>query len=116
MLKKQFKKIFNLEGYVLDEVKEKKDKIYLYCHLQKQTMRYRSERSKKVNTTQKRVISHSVFENKKVYIVINQRKFYFSKYNQRLWESLPQVKRGSQVTQTFKKTPFNFSETPTTAV
>ncbi len=45
-----------------------------------------------------------MFENKKVFIAITQRRFYFSKHKKKLWESLPQVKKGQQMSTAFKKT------------
>jgi len=102
--KKQLKIIFNLKGYVLDKIEEKNNQIFLYCHIQKITMKYKSEKSKKINCTRERVLMHSIFEGKQVFIKVNQRKFYFSKYNKRLWEKLPQVEKKQQTTTTFKKT------------
>jgi hypothetical protein len=104
MLKKQLKKLFNLEGYILDKAEEADGKILLHCHLQKKSMKYKSETSKTVNTIQKRELVHSMLEDKKVFIVVDQRKFYFSKHGKRLWEPLPQVKRKQHMTAAFKKT------------
>jgi len=104
MLKNELKKIFNLDGYILDKVEEKNNEILLYCHIQKKSMKYKSETSKNINTTRTRKIAHSIFETKKVFIIIKQRRFYFSKYRKILWESLPQVKKKQQTTLTFKKT------------
>jgi|WetSurMetagenome_2_1015567.scaffolds.fasta_scaffold214293_2 hypothetical protein len=106
MQKNQLKKIFHLEGYILDEVEDREGKILLHCHLQKKSMKFESEVSDKVNTTRERSILHSIFEGKQVYIRIIQRKFYFSKSNKRLWEELPSVKKKQQMTSTFKKTAF----------
>lgn len=104
MRKSDLKKVFRLEGYILDKVEESSDEILLHCHLQRKNMKHKSEITSRVNTTRERKILHSIFEDKKVYILIEQRKFYFSKYNKRLWEELPQVKRGQQISITFKKT------------
>lgn len=104
MQKKLLKKIFKLEGYILDKFEESGDEILLHCHLQNKNMKYKSEISDRVNTTRERKILHAIFEDKQVYIIIKQRKFYFSKHNKRLWEELPQVKKGQQISTTFKKT------------
>jgi len=104
MSKKQLKKIFNLEGYVLDETEDMEDQILLHCHLQKKSMKHENEISKTVNQTQMRKIAHSMFEDKKVFIIIEQRRFYFPWHNKKLWEPLPQVKKKQQSSTTFKKT------------
>lgn len=104
MQKNGLKKMFKLEGYILDKVEKLNDEILLHCHLQRKNMKYKSEASNRVNTSRKRKILHSIFEDKKVFISIQQRKFYFSQYNKRLWEPLPQVKPKQQHTATFKKT------------
>ena len=104
MSKKQLKKIFNLEGYVLDETEDIKDQILLHCHLQKKSMRHENETSKTVNQTRMRKIAHSMFEDKKVFIVIKQRRFYFPRHDKKLWGPLPQVKKKQQSSATFKKT------------
>lgn len=105
MRKSVLKKVFNLEGYILDKVEELGDEILLYCHLQRKNMKHKCEISSRVNIKRERKILHSIFEDKRVFIMIEQRKFYFSKYNKRLWEELPQVKKGQQISTTFKKTP-----------
>ena len=104
MRKSDLKKIFKLEGYILDKVEESGDEIMLHCHLQRKNMRYKSEISNRVNINRERKILHSIFEDKKVFILIRQRKFYFGKHNKRLWEELPQVKKRQQTSTTFKKT------------
>lgn len=104
MLKKDIKKIYNLEGYIFDKFEEDDDKIILHCHIQSKTMKLKSETSKTVNQTRNRLITHAMFENKKVFISVNQRRFYFPKHKKKLWENLPQVDKNQQVTTTFKKT------------
>ena len=104
MLKKQLKKSFNLEGYILDKVEEVDGEILLFCHVQKKSLKHKSETSKTINTVRERKLAHAMLEDKKVFIVVTQRKFYFSKYNKRLWESLPQVKQKQHMTTAFKKT------------
>jgi len=104
MQKNEVKKIYKLDGYIFDKFEEKNDKIILYCHLQRGSMKLKSETSKTVNQTRNRLIAHSMFESKKVFISINQRRFYFPKHKKKLWESLPQVKKRQQTSITFKKT------------
>ena len=93
MQKKEIKKIFKLDGYIFDKFEKENDKIILYCHIQRNSMKLKSETSKTVNQTRNRMIAHSMFENKKVFISIKQRRFYFPKHKKKLWEPLPQVKK-----------------------
>lgn len=104
MNKSQLYKVFNLDGYVLDKIEDKNNEILIHCHLLKKSMKYGNESSKNINTSRERKIAHSIFEHKKVFIIIKQRKFYFPKHNKRLWEPLPQVKHKQQSTSAFKKT------------
>lgn len=104
MRKLQLRKIFNLDGYILDEMAESENEILLHCHLQKKCMIFDGETSTSVNQTKLRKIAHSMLDHKKVFIVITQRRFYFSKHRKILWEPLPQVKPKQQSTSTFKKT------------
>lgn len=106
MLKKEIKEIFNLEGYIFDKMENVDKKIILHCHLQKKSMSLGSERSKSVNETRNRLIAHTIFEDKKVYILIKQRRFYFPKQKKKVWEVLPQVKKNQQMTINFKKSPY----------
>ncbi len=106
MNKLQLRKIFNLKGYILDKMEESNNEILLHCHLQKKNIIHNGERSKSINQSRLRKIAHSMLDHKKVFIVILQRRFYFSKSNKRLWEPLPQVKHKQQSTITFKKTLF----------
>jgi len=104
MQKNEVKKIYKLDGYIFDKFEEKNNEIILHCHIQRSSMKLKSETSKTVNQTKNRLIAHSIFENKKVFISINQRRFYFPKHKKKLWESLPQVKKKQQSSTTFKKT------------
>ena len=115
MNKLQLRKIFNLEGYILDKMEELENKILLHCHLQKKSMIFNGETSNSVNQSRERKIAHSMLDHKKVYIVITQRRFYFSKHRKILWEPLPQVKHKQQSTSTFKKTLSSRSGILTTA-
>lgn len=103
MQKKEIKKIYKLDGYVFDKFEDQDDKIILHCHIQNKSMKLKSETSKIVNQTRNRLIAHCMLENKKVFISINQRRFSFSKHKKKLWEKLPQVKRGQQMSTFFKK-------------
>ncbi|MEI7513543.1 MAG: hypothetical protein WCJ74_02905 [bacterium] len=104
MQKNEIKKIYKLDGYIFDKFEERDSNIILHCHIQGNSMKLKSETSKTVNQTRNRLIAHSMFEDKKVFISIEQRRFYFPKHKQKLWESLPQVKKKQQSTITFKKT------------
>ena len=104
MNKSQLKKIFKIEGYILDKIEDTDNEILLHCHLQSKFMKFKNERSKIVNQTRIRKIAHAMMEFKKVFIVIEQRRFYFPKNKTKLWESLPQVAPKQQCTTTFKKT------------
>lgn len=92
-----------MQGFILDKIVQKdENNIYLNCHLQTKRMRYKSQRSSYVTTTRKRRIKHLIFEGKTVWIIIEQRRFYFSKYNKRLWERLPNISRGKQTTNIYR--------------
>jgi hypothetical protein len=56
-----------------------------------------------------------MLDHKKAYIVITQRRFYFSRHRRILWEPLPQVKPKQQSTATFKKTLCSRCAIPTIA-
>lgn len=107
MSQKQVKKIYNLQGYILDKTKikkhEKSTHILLFCHLQRKSMFYQSQRSYSVCAKHTRKIKHQVFEGRLVWIVIEQRRFYFSKYDKRLWEPLPNVNTKKQTSNTYRK-------------
>ena len=86
MRRNQLIKMYNLEGYMLDSFECKNEDIFLYCHLKLTTLTYKSQRSKKVSTSRIRKIKHQVREGKTVWLMVEQRKFYFSKYDKRLQE------------------------------
>jgi hypothetical protein len=102
MHKNHLKKIFQLEGYILDRVEHQNNKTLLYCHVQKISMTYNGERSLKVNETRERRLSHMMLEDKRVILVITQRRFYFSKHKTKRWEKLPDVGKRKQTTNTFR--------------
>jgi len=60
MQKSILKKVFNLEGYILDKIKESGDEVLLHCHLQRKNMKHKSEVTNRVNTTRERKILHSI--------------------------------------------------------
>ena len=102
MQKNDLKKIFKLEGYILDRVEYLDEEILLHCHIQGKIMIYKGIRSKQVNEIKMRKISHMMLEDKKVYLVIQQRRFYFSKYKIKRWEMLPDIQKRKQTTNTFR--------------
>lgn len=96
-------KMFNLEGYVLDKMKiDDNQNILLFCHLKRKTMKFKSQISNSVCTTKLRKIKHQVFEGRVVWIVIKQRRFYFSKYDKRLWEKLPNISCRKQTSDMYR--------------
>jgi len=116
MQKSEIKKIFKLEGYIFDRFEEQEGKIILHCHIQRNCMKLKSETSKTVNQTRNRLIAHSMLEGVKVFISVEQRRFYFPKHKTKLWEILPQVGKSQQSSTTFKKTLYAPFETQITAV
>ncbi len=95
--------MFDLYGYVLDKIEVPNDEnIYLFCHLKRKTMKFKSQRSKSISTIRKRKIKHQIFEGKIVWIMIKQRRFYFSKNDKRLWEKLPNVSVKKQSTNIYR--------------
>jgi len=97
-------KIFDLRGYILDRVEYLDEKeILLYCHLKRQTMKFQSQRSKSVCDQRVRKIKHQVFEGRLVWIIVSQRRFYFSKTDRRLWEKLPNVSFKKQTSNIYRK-------------
>lgn len=102
MHKNHLKKIFKLEGYILDKVEYLEGRTFLHCHLQRKTMVFRGERSKKVNEVRVRHLSHLLLEDETVVLVVTQRKFYFPAHKSRRWELLPNVSRNKQTTDTFR--------------
>jgi transposase len=102
MHKNHLKKLFKLEGYVLDRVEDRETGIFLHCHVRRNTMTHKGERSGRVNETRLRTLPHLMLEDKKVTLLVTQRRFYFSKRKTIRWESLPDVGRGKQTTNTFR--------------
>jgi len=102
MQKNHLKKMFKLEGYILDRIEDKKRGIFLHCHLQKRSMIFKGESSSKVNQVRTRVLTHMQLEDRTVFIIIRQRRFYFSKHKTKRWESIPGTASGKQTTNTFR--------------
>ncbi|MCX6743275.1 MAG: transposase [Candidatus Parcubacteria bacterium] len=97
-------KIFDLKGYILDRVEYRDDReILLHCHLKRKTMRFKSQSSKAVCAQRLRKIKHQVFEGRLVWLMIAQRRFYFSKPDKRLWEKLPNVALKKQTTESYRR-------------
>ncbi len=94
--------MFKIQGYILDKIEDKNNKILLHCHIQRKTMIYNSERSNNINETRERRLSHMLLEDQLVIIIINQRKFYFPKQKTKRWELLPDVNQYNQTTNTFR--------------
>jgi len=96
-------KMFDLTGYILEKIEFPNDtNIYLFCHLKRKTMKFKSQTSNRISTTRKRKIKHQIFEGKIVWIIIEQRRFYFSKYDKRLWEKLPNISIKKQTSDTYR--------------
>ena len=102
MQKNHLKKMFKLEGYILDKTEYKNNKIFLHCHLQKKSMIYIGEISKRVSEVRVRHLPHMLLEDETVILIITQRRFYFSKHKTRRWEILPDVSPYKQTTNTFR--------------
>jgi len=102
MQKNHLKKMFKLEGYILDKIEYKNGKTLLYCHLQRKSMTYSGERSKVFHETRERTLPHMLLEDETVIIVVIQRRFYFPRHKTRRWEHLPDVSRRKQTTDTFR--------------
>jgi hypothetical protein len=99
MQKNHLKKLFKLEGYILDKVEYKNSKTLLHCHIQKKTMVYSGETSKKVSETRIRYLPHMLLEDETIILVIEQRRFYFPGHKTRRWEILPDVSSYKQTNQ-----------------
>jgi hypothetical protein len=94
--------MFQLEGYILDKVEYENSQTLVHCHLQQKIMAFKGERSCKVNETRERRLSHMMLEDKRVILVIAQRRFYFPVHRTKRWEKLPDVGSRKQTTDTFR--------------
>jgi len=99
---KEITQIFQIEKYVIEKIKNKEDGIYIYCHSKDRGMWFNKSFSNKVTERRVRKVSHMMLENKPVYLVISQRRFYFPKHKTKRWEQLPDIKPKKQTTNTFQ--------------
>lgn len=97
---KYFSKSFKLEAYVIDEVKEQIAEIHIHCHVKKRGMWFQGLYSEKVAEERVRRIPHMMLENKRVVLLVRQRRFAFK--TTRRWEKLPDVEKYKQTTSTFR--------------
>lgn len=97
---KYFSKTFKLEAYVLEEIEDKEFEVLLHCHVKKRGMWFQGRYSEKVAETRTRCIPHMMLENKRVVLLITQRRFVFK--NTRRWEELPDVKKYKRTSNTFR--------------
>ncbi len=102
MQKNHLKKMFKLEGYILDKVEQCENRTLLRCHLQRRSMNYKGERSRRFSETRVRYLPHLMLEDQSVVLVVVQRRFYFPKHKTKRWEALPDVKPRKQTTNTFR--------------
>lgn len=102
MHKNHLKKTFQLEGYILDRIEYQSKQVLLYCYVRHRTMTYKGERSNRVNESRIRYLPHMMLEDKKVVLVIEQRRFYFPKHKSKRWELLPDMGKRKQTTNTFR--------------
>lgn len=102
MQKNHLKKLFKLEGYILDKIEYKNNKILLHCHLQRKSMVYSGETSKRFTEIRLRYLPHMLLEDETVILVISQRRFYFPGHKTKRWEPLPDVNPHKQTTNTFR--------------
>lgn len=91
-----------MEGYVLDQAEHQRAQVLLRCHVRRTTMTHKGERSHKVHGIRVRLLPHLMLEDKKVVLLVTQRRFYFPKHRTRRWEALPDVGRRKQTTNTFR--------------
>ena len=97
---KYFSKSFNLEAYLIDEVKEYAAEVHIHCRVKKRGMWFQGRYSEKVTEVRVRRIPHMMLENKRVVLVVSQRRFSFKAT--RRWENLPDTQKYKQTTNTFR--------------
>ena len=85
MHRNYFSKMLKMEEYIIDEVEDREDEVFIHCHVKKRGMWFEGQYSKKIAETRVRQISHMMLENKQVVLVITQRRFIFK--GTRRWES-----------------------------
>lgn len=103
MHKKYLQKILKLKGYIIEKVEETDKEIFVHCHSKKRGMRHKGQYSSAISTKRIKNSRHIVIDDRVVILHITQRKFYFSKTDQRLWEILPDFKRKKRDTNTFRE-------------
>lgn len=96
-------KILKLEEYVIEKIEKKDNKFYVYCHPRKRGMWYKDQHSSALSTHRIKNSRHVLIDDTVVILKIRQRKFYFNKYNKRLWEELPGFKKQKHDSNTFRK-------------
>lgn len=97
---KYFSKSFKLEAYLIDEVREYAAEIHIHCHVKKRGVWFQGRYSEQVTEKRVRHIPHMMLENKRVVLVVSQRRFVFK--STRRWEILPDIERYKQTTNTFR--------------
>jgi len=97
---KYFSKSFKLEAYIIDQTNESSSEVFIHCHVKERGMWFKDQYSKQVAETRMRRIPHMMLENKRVVLVVSQRRFVFR--NTRRWEILPDIQKYKQTTNTFR--------------
>lgn len=100
MLVKYFAKSFKLEEYVVDKLKENIHEIHIHCHVRKRGMWFKGLYSGKIVESRVRILPHMMLENKRIVLVVTQRRFAFK--GTRRWEKLPDVEKSKRTTNTFR--------------
>ena len=95
-------KILKLEEYVIEKIEEKGKEFYVYCRPRKRGMWHENQYSEALSTTRIKTARHMVIEDAVAVLKIKQRKFYFKKYDKRLWEQLPDFKKKKRDSNTFR--------------
>lgn len=95
-----FSKTLQLKEYVLDEVEDMEFEVLIHCHVRKRGMKLKEQYSEKVAEKRVRRIPHMMLENKRIVLVVTQRRFSFK--GTRRWEKLPDVENRKQTTNTFR--------------
>lgn len=101
------KKIFKLEEFIIDNISETNKEIIVQCHSNKRGMRYEGQYSSAISTTRIKIARHMIVDDRVVILHITQRRFYFSKYDKRVWEVLPDFKRKKHDSNIFRKQTLN---------
>lgn len=97
---KYLSKLLKLKEYVIDEMKEYAHESYIYCHSRAKGTWFKGKYSEKCAETRTRRIPHMMLENKRIVLVVTQRRFSFK--GTRRWEKLPDVEKRQRTTNTFR--------------